>query len=304
MTASLRLAFALAVACGMGMSSESQAADTATTSEPLRLWSGDAPGALGSEPKDIPTLTSFPAPAYRATGAAIIVFPGGGYANLTAHEGDNYARWLSELGIHAFVLRYRLGSKGYRHPAMLQDASRSVRMVRSRAAEWNIDAKRIGIIGSSAGGHLASTLMTHYDGGDPESTDTIERESSRPDLAILCYPVISLGEKGHRGSEQILLGPNAHEDLRHLLSNEFHVTSETCPTFLFHTADDPVVPVENSLLFATALAGKNVPFALHIYSSPRGSHGLGLGTAEWNPEARHPWTVECAAWLKEQGFAR
>jgi acetyl esterase/lipase len=214
----------------------------------------------------------------------------------------DYARWLNELGIAAFVVKYRLGSHGYRHPAMLQDASRAMRMVRARAAEWKVDPHRVGIIGSSAGGHLASTVMTHFDAGDPSSTDTIEQQSSRPDLGILMYPVISFGEKGHKGSMHNLLGNDPSADLVKLLSNELQVTKDTPPAFLFHTCDDAVVRVENSLLFAEALSAHDIPYSLHIY--PHGKHGLGLGTHTWDPAKRHPWVAECEAWLREQHFAR
>jgi acetyl esterase/lipase len=274
-------------------------AESLTGSTPLRLWEGDAPGALGSDEADIPTLTPFLVPNTTQS-AAIIVFPGGGYHSLTPYEGDHYARWLNELGISTFVLKYRLGSRGYRHPVMLQDASRALRLVRARAAEWNVDPNRVGIIGSSAGGHLASTLMTHFDSGDAQSTDPVERKSSRPDLAILCYPAINMGDIAHEGSRKLLLGGNASEDLVTSLSTELQVTKDTPPAFLFHTADDPVVPVEHGLRFAAALADNKVPFALHIY--PHGRHGLGLGTREWNPDERHPWTAQCKLWLKEQGF--
>lgn len=280
------------------------AESSASLHQEVRLWEGQAPGALGDKAADIPILTVFTAPAPIATGAAVVVCPGGGYGSLTAHEGNDYARWFNELGITAFVLRYRLASHGYRHPVMFQDATRAVRMVRARAAEWKVDPGRLGIIGSSAGGHLAATVMTRHDAGDPRSSDTVERQSSRPDFGILCYPVISFGTKGHRGSEENLLGRNPPEKLREYLSNELHVTPETPPTFLFHTADDPVVKVENSLLFAEALAAHGVPFALHVYPFPKGSHGLGLGTAEWKPTARHPWTEQCVLWLQELGMAR
>lgn len=277
-------------------------AQSGTDGGPVVLWPDGAPGALGSEDKDVPEMTVYRAPAEQATGAAVVVCPGGGYCALTAHEGADYARWLNGLGITAFVLKYRLGSHGYRHPAMLDDASRAVRTVRSRAAEWGIDPARIGIMGSSAGGHLASTVMTHFDAGDENSTDPVQRVSSRPDLGILCYPVISFGEFGHRGSQQFLLGENPPEQLLHLLSNEERVTTATPPAFLFHTADDPIVRVENSLLFAGALARHDVPFALHVY--PSGPHGLGLGNVISPGGEYHPWTVECAAWLHERGFAR
>jgi acetyl esterase/lipase len=242
----------------------------------------------------------------------MVICPGGGYVSHAPHEGRDYARWLNEQGIAAFVLQYRLGTArherqgGYRHPAMLQDAARAVRTVRSRAGEWGIDPRRIGHErsggGSTVGGHLAATLLTHFDAGDPSAGDPIERESSRPDRGVLCYPVITMGEQGHAGCRQSLLGDAPSPELVRLLSNELQVTSETPPTFLFHTVEDTGVPVQNSLLVAAALAAHGVPFALHVY--PRGAHGIGLGTREWDPAARHPWTTQCALWLQEQEFAR
>ena len=239
------------------------------------LWPGDVPGALGKVPADIPTLTPLFPSQETATGAAIIICPGGGYAHLAPHEGEGYAHWLNENGIAAFVLKYRLGSDGYRHPAMLQDAARAVRLVRANAAGWRIDPNRLGIIGSSAGGHLASTLLTHFDAGDSNAVDVVERQSSRPDLGILCYAVISLGEFAHQGSKRNLLGTNAPTELVRELSNELRVTRQTPPCFIWHTFEDKTVPVENSLQFAAALRQAGVPFDLHIYQ--KGGHGLGLG---------------------------
>ena len=147
---------------------------------PIPLWPDGAPGALGGTTNDIPTLTPYLPDAANLSGAAIVICPGGGYAHLAPHEGNDFALWLNQHGVTCFVLKYRLGSHGYRHPAMLQDAARAVRLVRARAAEWNIDPKRVGIMGSSAGGHLASTLMTHFDSGQPDAADPVERQSSRP----------------------------------------------------------------------------------------------------------------------------
>lgn len=270
--------------------------------DPFPLWPNGAPGARGSAESDIPTLTPFFANPGRATGASIVVCPGGGYGALAPHEGRDYAMWLNELGISAFVLKYRLGSAGYRHPVMLHDAARAVRVVRANAAVWKLDPARVGIMGSSAGGHLASTLLTHFDAGDTTATDATDRQPSRPDLGILCYPVITMGEKTHAGSRRNLLGENPSPDLVRLLSNEQQVTAQTPPTFLFHTVEDTGVVVQNSLDFAAALAKHGVPFALHVY--PKGAHGIGLGSRNWDPAARHPWTTECALWLKERGFAR
>jgi acetyl esterase/lipase len=266
------------------------------------LWPEGAPGALGKEDKDIPMLTPYLPDPGKATGAAIVICPGGGYGGLAPHEGVQYARFLNEYGIAGFVLKYRLGSGGYRHPVMLQDAARAVRSVRAQAGEWKVDPKRIGIMGSSAGGHLASTLLTHFEAGKPDAADLVERQSSRPDLGILCYAVISLGQFTHQGSKHNLLGPDPSPELVRLLSNELQVTKETPPCFIWHTYEDNAVPVENSLQFAEALRKAGVPFDLHIYQ--KGQHGIGLGTGDWNPEKRHPWTRDCIYWLQAQGFAK
>lgn len=270
----------------------------ATNSFPL--WPDGAPGALGKEPKDIPTLTPyFPDPSV-ATGAAMVICPGGGYAGLAGHEGDHYARFLAEHGVAGFVLKYRLGTGGYRHPAMLEDAARAVRTVRARAKTWKLDPKRVGIMGSSAGGHLASTLLTHFDRGNAEATDPVERESCRPDLGILCYAVITMGQFTHEGSKINLLGPTPSPELVRDLSNELQVTKDTPPCFLWHTFEDTTVPVENTLQFAEALRKAGVPFDLHIYQ--KGRHGLGLGGRDYVPDKRLPWTLDCIYWLKAQGF--
>lgn len=274
----------------------------AQTTNSFPLWPNGATGALGTTDKDIPTLTPYLPSSDRATGAAIIICPGGGYGSLAHHEGEDYARFLNESGIAGFVLKYRLGSSGYRHPVMLQDAARAIRTVRTRAAEWNVDPKRVGIMGSSAGGHLASTLLTHFDGGQPEAADAIDRQSSRPDLGILCYAVITMGQYTHQGSKNNLLGKDPSPELVHDLSNELQVTSNTPPCFIWHTWEDNAVPVENSLQFAEALRKAGVPFDLHIYQ--KGPHGLGLGTRDWEPAKRHPWTGDCVFWLKAQGFAK
>ena len=272
------------------------------TNQSLPLWPDGAPGALGTESKDIPTLTPFLPDSAKASGAAIVICPGGGYGGLADHEGSQYARWLNEQGIAGFVLKYRLGSGGYRHPSMLQDAARALRIVRARADEWKIDPKRIGIMGSSAGGHLASTLLTHFDAGKPDAADLVERASSRPDLGILCYPVISMGEHTHQGSKNNLLGKDPSPELVRELSNELQVTKETPPCFVWHTWEDKGVKIENALSFANALQAAGVRFDLHVYE--RGPHGIGLGTREWKPEERHPWTRDCEFWLKQRGFAK
>ena len=277
--------------------------DRVLSSDAIQLWSGPAPGARGDSEADIPTLTPFLPDSSAATGAAIIICPGGGYGALADHEGATYAQWFRHHGIAAFVLRYRLGSAGYRHPVPLTDAARALRLVRSRAKEWGVDTKRIGIIGSSAGGHLAATLLTHWDQGDPKAEDPIERESSRPDFGILCYAVISMGEITHQGSRRNLLGEEPDPALVQLLSNELQVTAATPPCFVWHTSDDSAVDVANSLEFAAALRRAGVPFDLHVYE--HGAHGLGLGVARFDAGATlHPWASACIDWLRARAFSR
>jgi acetyl esterase/lipase len=266
----------------------------------IPLWPEGAPGALGTSAKDIPTLTPYLC-ASNATGAAMVICPGGGYGHLAPHEGKDYALWLNQHGIHCFVLTYRLGSHGYRHPAMLNDAARAVRWVRAKATDYKIDIQRIGIMGSSAGGHLAATLLTHFDAGNPNSADVIERQSSRPDLGVLCYAVISMGEFTHKGSRENLLGKTPAPDLVQLLSNERQVATNTPPCFLWTTYEDAGVPVENTLLFAKALRENQVPFDLHVYQ--KGGHGMGLGDKTMSGTPSHPWAADCVFWLKQHRFA-
>lgn len=266
------------------------------------LWPNGAPGALGNKSKDIPTLTPFLPPARKATGAAMVICPGGGYEWLAPHEGRDYARWLNLSGVTCFVLKYRLGSNGYRYPAMFLDAARALRLVRSQAREWNLDPHRIGIMGSSAGGHLASTLLTHFDAGNAGSGDPIERAGSRPDLGILCYPVITLGKFTHEGSKENLLGKNPSPRLIRKLSNQRHAAKDTPPCFIWATCEDEKVPVENSMMFAAALRQAGVAFELHI--GQKGVHGLGLGSRTYNPGKWLPWTRACMDWLKLQHFVK
>jgi len=273
----------------------------AQANDTLLLWPDGAPGATGKEDKDKPTLTVLLPPAEKATGAAMVICPGGGYVNLADHEGIVYAQWLTNQGIAGFVLKYRLGSAGYRHPVEMNDAARAIRLVRANAEKWKIDPKRVGIIGSSAGGHLASTAMTHFDAGKADATDPIERQSSRPDIGVLVYPVVTMKDPYvHRGSRNALLGTNASPETIELLSNELQVTKETPPCFIFHGQDDRTVMVENSLNFAAAMHKAGVPCELHVYA--KAAHGIGLGSRQFTPEQFHAWTKECEAWLKVQGF--
>jgi acetyl esterase/lipase len=262
------------------------------------LWPQGTPGAVGTEERDKPTLTIYLPPADKATGAGVVVCPGGGYGGLAVgHEGKDPAQWLNRHGIAAFVLRYRLGPR-YRHPAPLQDARRALRIVRNRAKEWHLDPKRVGIWGFSAGGHLASTAATHFDDGKPDAEDPVERVSCRPDFAILCYPVITLQPPHtHMGSRRNLLGDKPDEKLVESLCNEKQVTARTPPTFLFHTSADRAVPVENSLLFYEALRKAKVPAELHIYE--QGEHGVGLAVGRGAVSA---WPDQLAAWLQTHQF--
>src|SRR5215204_6686258 len=229
----------------------------------------------------------------------VLVCPGGGYSRLSdVKEGSEVAKWLNSLGISAFVLKYRLGMR-YHQPNQLLDAARALRTIRARAKEWNLDEKRIGILGFSAGGHLASTLGTHFDSGKTDATDPIERAGSRPDLMVLVYPVITMGEFTHQGSKKNLLGEKPTGDLIKLYSNELQVTKETPPTFLVHTMTDTAVPVENSLMFLSALRKAGVPSEFHLYE--QGPHGFGL--APTNPILA-TWTDRCADWLTLHGFAK
>lgn len=270
---------------------------TAQTAAGVLLWPNGAPGALGNRPEDRPTLTPYLATAGKATGAAVIVCPGGGYTHLAPHEGAAIAEWLNTIGIKAFVLMYRLGSNGYRHPAMLQDAQRAVRYVRAHAAELGIDPQRIGMIGFSAGGHVASSAATHLMPSDAAAADPLDRVSSRPDLVMLIYPVITMGQLTHRGSRDNLLGKDPRVDLVELMSNEKQVTHDTPPAFLVHAFTDPAVPIENSLLFASALRKAGVPFELHVFEE--GRHGFGLATDD---PVLGVWPKLCEQWLRGHGF--
>ena len=268
-----------------------------SSTKPIRLWEEKAPAALGAADADVPTLTPFILDRANASGAAFVVCPGGGYQHLAPHEGAPVAQWFNSLGIDAFVLKYRLGPT-YHHPVEMEDVQRAIRLVRARAAEWGIDPHRIGVLGFSAGGHLASTAATHFDAGNPQAADPIDRVSCRPDLAILIYPVISMSNVYvHSGSRKNLLGDEPDPALEKFLSNDLQVTSATPPCFLVHGADDHVVPVENSLLFAMACHKNNVPFELHIFE--HGPHGFGLGGSDRELSS---WPAMARNWLERNGF--
>jgi acetyl esterase/lipase len=265
---------------------------------PQPLWPSGAPGAVGDTDLDKPALWHFLPSADKANGTAVVVCPGGGYIGLAvSYEGKDVAEWFKARGVAAFVLRYRVAPR-YGHPTPLLDVQRALRTVRYEAARMNIDPKRIGVMGFSAGGHLASTLATHFDDGQPDAADPIGRVSCRPDFAILCYAAVSLSsEYAHPGTKKHLLGDSPDATLVDSLSNEKQVSPETPPTFMFHTNGDRGVPPENSVLFYLALRKANVPAELHIYEA--GQHGVGL--APQDPFLSN-WPARLADWLKLHHF--
>jgi len=269
--------------------------------EVVLLWPDGAPGAKGTEDGDKPSLTIYLPAKEKANGAAVVICPGGGYGHLAMdHEGHQIAQWLNSLGVAGFILKYRhsRSGAGYGHPAPIQDAQRAIRMVRSRAKQWNVDPGRIGIIGFSAGGHLASSAGTHFQTRYSEAKDAIDEFSCRPDFMILGYPVVSFTEWfTHSGSRRNLLGKDPDPKLVESFSNEKQVTSETPPTFLVHADDDEPVPPENSIYFYLALRKAKVPAEMHIYEE--GGHGFGPGIGKG---ACSSWMPRCADWMKGRGF--
>jgi len=288
----------IGIVATLGQPRSTRAADRPTAGEAFPLWPEGPPGVDKDAPGPRPSLTVYNPPPEKATGAVVVICPGGGYGGLADHEGRPIAEWLNGLGVTGVVLRYRLAPS--KHPAMLQDAARAIRTVRANAEGWGLDPKRIGVLGFSAGGHLASTIGTHFDAGDPGAADPVDRISSRPDRMILIYPVISMAPPyTHGGSRRNLLGPDPAPELVAELSNETRVTPETPPTFLAHTDADVAVPSENSILFALALRKARVPVELHVFE--KGPHGLGLGCEGF---AFSEWPGLCARWLDGQGFLK
>jgi acetyl esterase/lipase len=287
----MMLRLAAAVVCYLAIAQQSARAatdpwptniDPTAETRTFLLWDGGAPGAQGTSDDDKPTLTLFPARSGwegAVPTTAVIIAPGGSYQRLAAnHEGRQVANWFNAQGVTAFVLRYRLGPR-YHHPIEMQDAQRAIRFVRARAQELGVRPDRIGMMGFSAGGHLASTVATHFDGGDPAAADRIDRAGSRPDFVILAYPVISMtAEYAHKGSVTSLLGEHPDHKLALQMSTEFQITRETPPTFLFTTSEDTVVPAENSIAFYLALHKAGVPAELHVFE--RGPHGVGLALGD------------------------
>ena len=287
----------LLMACVISMSGIQSGANE--PQETLLLWTDSAPGALGTAEKDRPKLSAYLPAKTEANGAGIVVCPGGGYGGLAmGHEGREIAEWLNGMGVAAFVLDYRHRGKGYGHPAPMLDVQRAIRQVRTNAGRWNVDANRIGVLGFSAGGHLASTAGTHFDAGHADAKDLVDRLSCRPDFMVLCYPVIAFDEPfTHRGSQKNLLGENPAADLVLQFSNEKQVNEKTPPTFMFHTDADRAVPAENSTAFYAALRKAKVPAELHVYAN--GRHGVGLAR---DIPGTSTWSKRCEEWMSAAGF--
>ena len=275
------------------------ASNMAAEPRTVRLWEGDAPGATGTEEKDIPTAIVYLPESQEPTGA-IVIYPGGGYGHLAMdHEGHQIARWANSFGLAGVIVSYRHRGRGYGHPAPMLDAQRAIRLTRHHAKEWNIDPDKVGVLGFSAGGHLTTTVLTHFDNGSADSSDPIDRESCRPAFGVVCYAVIALdAEHTHKGSQKNLLGEEASRELIDSLSNEKQVTENTPPCFLWSTAEDKVVPVENSLQFFSTLTKHGVMSELHVF--PLGRHGLGLAA---DTPGANEWPRLCIDWLRRGGFA-
>lgn len=270
--------------------------------EPMRitLWKDGAPNALGNEEKDRPRINVFLPEKDRADGAAVLICPGGGYRGLAIdHEGWQFAEWFNSFGVAAIVLEYRHSGKGYGHPNPMLDARRAMRTIRQHAKEWKIDPGRIGIIGFSAGGHLASTVGTHFEPVE-KPVDEIDKVDSRPDFMILCYPVVQFNATvTHKGSQHNLIGPDASEALCDYYSNEKQVSDKTPPTFIFFTDEDTVVPPENGVAFYMALRRHKIPAEMHIFQ--KGKHGQGLARGHHGNEI---WPELCKAWMRNNGFLK
>lgn len=279
----------------------------------ILLWPADHAANAGNEPAfsgtvewmervtRSPAVTPFLPDADKASGAAVVICPGGGYGGLAMEkEGLEVAKWMQARGIAGVVLRYRCGGGKNQQPVPLQDAQRAIRLVKSHAKEWHIDPERVGILGFSAGGHLASTAATMFDEGDASATDEIDRLSSRPAFAVLVYPVISM-ERGvtHGGSRQNLLGGDADEKLVEHWSSDKQVSDKTPPTFLIHASDDEAVPVKNSLLFYEALVAHKIPAELHVYEA--GGHGFGMLRGD---RPADKWPEQLEPWLKKHGITK
>lgn len=284
-----------------------QLALSSLAQQTIPLYSGEIPNALSVPDEETanvgksvvnvsrPTISIYLPPKDKANGTAVIVCPGGGYGTLVMkREGYDVAEALNKLGIAAIVLKYRLPSDKTNKDksiAPLQDAQQAIRVARQRAAEWNINPERIGIMGFSAGGHLAATAGTHFTKAYIDNSDGV---SLRPDFMILVYPVISFSDSlGHVGSRERLLGKSASADQIKLFSNDLQVTAQTPPALLLHSGDDKTVSVANSLRFYEALQRNGVPASMHLY--PKGNHGFSISPA------KEDWFEQCKTWLKTLG---
>jgi acetyl esterase/lipase len=268
------------------------------------LWDGPAPATVGEPGANRPSIDVYLPPADKANGTGVVVCPGGGYAFLALdHEGKQVADWLNARGVAAFVLHYRIVTKGRPaplHPAPLMDVQRALRTVRAKAAEYHVQPDRVGVWGFSAGGHLASSAATHFDPGKSDSDDPIERASCRPDFAILAYPVVSMDPSvSHGGSRTNLLGKDPTPELVELMSNDRQVSKSTPPTFIFHTDDDKAVPVANSLLFYLACKKNGVSVEMHSYA--HGTHGVGLALKD---PILGTWPDRLEAWMAARGLIK
>ena len=292
------VALTVVMMAGIGFGQQATVPAAVVAGKTILLWPAGAPGAMGDEDVDKPTLTVYLPAGENATRTGVVVAPGGGYTHLaTEKEGTAIAAWLNARGVAAFVLKYRLGPK-YHHPIEIGDAQRAIRIVRANAAEYGIAGDHIGMWGFSAGGHLAATAGTRFDAGNSAASDVVERQGSRPDFLILAYPVITLMEPlAHAGSRKYLLGDDPDPALVQSLSAETQVTKDTPPTFLFATTDDQTVPVMNSVMFYTALVKAGVPVEMHLFQ--HGAHGAGLAMA--NAQLR-VWPDLLAKWMRERGL--
>ena len=267
------------------------------------LWTKGAPGALDTAAEGKPSLTIFPADAKKAMGTSVVICPGGGYDHLAIDkEGYQVAKWFNTLGVAAFVLKYRVSP--YRHPIEMNDAKRAMRYVRANAKRFKIDPDRIGITGFSAGGHLASTVATHFDEGNAAAPDSVDRQGCRPYFQVLVYPVITMeGPYAHGGSRANLLGANPSAEDTRYLSSEKQITAKTPAAFLVHASDDPGVLADNSVIYRDSLAAHGVPAQAKFYS--HGPHGFGLANgvagAPDLPEIA-TWPGICATWLTDRGY--
>jgi acetyl esterase/lipase len=283
---------------GQGQKTPTREPNFSPETQTFPLWDHGAPGALGNAPEDTPTITVYQPLDATRTGTAVVIAPGGGYGMLAAnHEGRQFANYFNGMEVTAFVLKYRLGPR-YHHPIELGDAQRAIRWARAHAEQYGFRPDRVGIMGFSAGGHLASTAGTHFDEGKPNASDPIDRVSCRPDFLVLAYPVITMMQPyAHEGSVSNLLGNNASSELRKQLSNELNVTAQTPPTFLLSTSADTVVPPENTIAFYEALHKAGVPAEMHIFE--KGPHGVGMDLED---PVLGVWPTLLTNWLRQRGL--